>query len=198
MARCAEAGRKRMSLMTPGVRFLLVVRRVVTVGQVAAVAYLATGCGSPAATGSYDAGSAGLNGSSGGGTSSGSTGTGETNGQGSSGGSSGASSSGIPMTSGDDGGPVVGADGGNGSAADAGAACTKVVTPSMDCSAPLAPGDYKTCTLGSRQYLLYAPKNLNVCEPTALVIDAHGATQSAPSQLLGMPPFCTSQTTCWN
>ncbi len=67
----------------------------------------------------------------------------------------------------------------------------------MDCSAPLAPGDSKTCTLGTRQYLLYAPKNLDVCEPTALVIDAHGATQTAPSQLLGKPAFCTG-TTCWN
>jgi polyhydroxybutyrate depolymerase len=67
----------------------------------------------------------------------------------------------------------------------------------MDCTAPIAPGDQKTCMLGTRQYLLYAPKNLNVCEPTALVLDAHGATQSAPSQLYGKPAFCTGAT-CWS
>jgi poly(3-hydroxybutyrate) depolymerase len=190
-----------MSIMTPGVRFRLAALRAAAVGRIAAVTYLAIGCGSTAAPASFDGG-IGLNsssGASGGGTSSGSSGgSGDMVGEGSSGGSSGASSSGTPTESGDDGGPVVGSDGGPGSSADAGAACTKVVTSSMDCSAPLAPGDYKTCTLGSRQYLLYAPKNLNVCEPTALVIDAHGATQTAPSQLLGMPPFCTGATTCWN
>ena len=186
-----------MSIMTPGVRFRLAALRAAAVGRIAAVTYLAIGCGSTAAPASFDGG-IGLNGSSGasgGGTSSGSSGgSGDMVGEGSSGGSSGASSSGTPTESGDDGGPVVGSDGGPGSSADAGAACTKVVTSSMDCSAPLAPGDYKTCTLGSRQYLLYAPKNLNVCEPTALVIDAHGATQTAPSQLLGMPAFCTGTT----
>jgi poly(3-hydroxybutyrate) depolymerase len=80
----------------------------------------------------------------------------------------------------------------------AGTACTKQITPSMDCSAPLAPGDDKSCMVGTRQYYLYAPKNFNVCKPAALVIDAHGATQTAESQLLGTPPFCIGAGTCWN
>jgi hypothetical protein len=183
-----------MSIVTRRVRFLHLVGRG---GAVTAVTVLVIGCGSTTTPASFDAGS-GLPSSSGGGSSSGAAG--DDMGQGSSGGSSGASNPGMPMTSGpgDDGGvPTGGSDGGRGSGADAGGPCTKVITPSMDCSAPLAPGDSKTCMLGSRQYLLYAPKNLNVCEPTALVIDAHGATQSAPSQLLGKPAFCTG-TTCWN
>ncbi|HTB77981.1 MAG TPA: hypothetical protein VK762_32275 [Polyangiaceae bacterium] len=189
-----------MSIVTMRERFLDVMRRLVASARIGALAQLAIGCGSTAAPLSADAG-LGLNGSSGssGGTSSGPSG-GETTGPSSSG-SSGASSSGTstPGGSGDDGGggPAGGSDGGQGSGADAGAACTKVITPSMDCSAPLAPGDSKTCMLGTRQYLLYAPKNLDVCQPTALVIDAHGATQTAPSQLLGKPAFCTGST-CWN
>ena len=189
-----------MSIVTMRERFLDVMRRLVASARIGALAQLAIGCSSTAAPLSADAG-LGLNGSSGssGGTSSGPSG-GETTGPSSSG-SSGASSSGTstPGGSGDDGGggPAGGSDGGQGSGADAGAACTKVITPSMDCSAPLAPGDSKTCMLGTRQYLLYAPKNLDVCQPTALVIDAHGATQTAPSQLLGKPAFCTGST-CWN
>src|SRR3974390_183501 len=77
------------------------------------------------------------------------------------------------------------ADGGGSSgAADAAPPCTKTVTPSMDCSAPLAPGDQKYCTLGTRKYYIYAPKTFDVCKPAALVIDAHGATQTAQSQFL--------------
>lgn len=187
-----------MILVTRRVRFLDVVRAVVSLGWIATLAYLADACGSPTPSAKYDAG-LGLNSSSGGGGSSSGSAGDDTSGQGSSGSSSGESSSGAPTTSGsgDGGGGAPGASDG-GAAAEAGPACTKVVTSSTDCSAPLAPGDYKTCTLGSRQYLLYAPKNLDVCEPTALVIDAHGATQTAPSQLLGMPPFCTGPTTCWN
>jgi poly(3-hydroxybutyrate) depolymerase len=187
-----------MSVMTGRVLFFEVARRAVGVGRIGALAYLATGCGSTASPASVDAG-AGLNSSSGSGkgSSSGTSGSSGGPGQASSGASSGTGgSSGTPTM---DGGAGSGgeSDGGSGSATEAGAACTKVIAPSMDCSAPLAPGDSKTCMLGSRQYLLYAPKNLNVCEPTALVIDAHGATQTAPSQLLGKPAFCTG-TTCWN
>jgi poly(3-hydroxybutyrate) depolymerase len=186
-----------MSIMTRR-RRLFEVPPQVALGRIAVLGYLAIGCGSTASPASVDAGD-GLGGpSASGGSSSGTESS--SGGQGSSGGSPGASSSGGSMTGGlGDGGGGAGGDtdGGNGPTADAGTACTKVITPSMDCSAPLAPGDYKTCTLGSRQYLLYAPKNLNVCEPTALVIDAHGATQSSPSQLFGMPAFCTG-TTCWN
>jgi len=142
---------------------------------IAALTALVMGCGSTA-TATDDAGPSGSSpaGSSSGGASPGSSGSGDGTGPGGSSGSPTASSSGAPGTNGDGDGAAPGrADAGR-STSDAGAPCTKVVTPSMDCSAPLAPGDSKTCMLGSRQYLLYAPKNLDVCEPTALVIDAHG------------------------
>jgi poly(3-hydroxybutyrate) depolymerase len=83
-----------------------------------------------------------------------------------------------------------------GQAADS-AACTKAV-PSADCNAPIAPGDMKDCMLGQREYLIYAPKNFDSCNPVPLVIDAHGATETAPQQLYGMPPFCAGAGTCWN
>jgi poly(3-hydroxybutyrate) depolymerase len=187
-----------MDVTTEHVRILDVVRRTVSMSRIAALAFIAA-CGSTASPAAFDAGP-GLASSSGSGTSSGGGGD-DGAGQGSSGGSSGSSSSGTPTagTSGDDSGSPHGGSGSGegGLAAEAGAACTKVITPSMDCAAPLAPGDSKTCMLGSRQYLLYAPKNLDVCEPTALVIDAHGATQTAPSQQSGKPAFCTGST-CWN
>jgi poly(3-hydroxybutyrate) depolymerase len=112
---------------------------------------------------------------------------------------SGPPSSGSSSASGSDGGggSSGGTDGGADGATDAPPPCTKQITPSTDCSAPLAPGDQKKCMLGSRSYYLYAPKTFNVCQPAALVIDAHGATQSAASQFLGVPAFC-SGTVCWN
>jgi poly(3-hydroxybutyrate) depolymerase len=54
---------------------------------------------------------------------------------------------------------------------------------STDCTAPLAPGDQRTCTVqiggSSRTYLLYAPTSYDPCRPAALVVDAHGAQESA-------------------
>jgi poly(3-hydroxybutyrate) depolymerase len=91
-----------------------------------------------------------------------------------------------------------GAAGAGGQGGSGGAGCTKMVMPSMDCSAPLAPGDQRTCMAGSRQYYIYVPKNYDPCTPAALVVDAHGATQTAESQLYGKPPFCTGGTTCWS
>jgi poly(3-hydroxybutyrate) depolymerase len=90
---------------------------------------------------------------------------------------------------------AAGAAGGQGGSG--GASCTKQVMPSMDCAAPLAPGDQRSCKVGTRQYYVYAPKNFDVCTPAALVVDAHGATQTAESQFLGTPPFCTGGSTCW-
>ena len=75
--------------------------------------------------------------------------------------------------------------------------CTSTVHSSADCNAPVAPGDMKDCMLGQREYLLYAPKNLDTCNAVPLVIDAHGATETAPQQLYGMPPFC-AMSNCWN
>src|SRR5947207_6181949 len=33
--------------------------------------------------------------------------------------------------------------------------CDKMVTPSTDCTAMLAPGDERTCMIGSREYIVY-------------------------------------------
>jgi poly(3-hydroxybutyrate) depolymerase len=74
--------------------------------------------------------------------------------------------------------------------------CDKVLPPSMDCSAPLAPGDRRSCTLGTRQYEVYAGKTLNPCKPVPLVIDAHGATETAVQQA-GEMEFCAGAL-CWH
>lgn len=182
---------------------VVVASRAAALVRIGALIWLATGCGSAAVSGN-DAGSSatGSSGSSGGassGSPSASSGSGGS-------GVSPSSTSGQPSEEADGtAGPSSGsagedaavvADGAGPTAPEASAACTKVITPSMDCTMPLAPGDNKSCMLGTRQYFLYAPKNLNVCEPAALVIDAHGATQTAQSQLSGMPAFCTGAT-CW-
>ena len=56
----------------------------------------------------------------------------------------------------------------------------------MDCAEPLAPGDARKCTItvgvSQRSYYLYAPPTYNPCEPTALVIDCHGAMETAEAQ----------------
>jgi poly(3-hydroxybutyrate) depolymerase len=74
--------------------------------------------------------------------------------------------------------------------------CDKVVPSSKDCSAKLAPGDRRSCMLGTRQYEVYAGKTLNLCQPTALVIDAHGASETAVQQA-GEMEFCAG-TICWH
>src|SRR5262249_27680411 len=43
---------------------------------------------------------------------------------------------------------------------------------------------------------VYVPKNFDLCTPAAVIIDAHGATQSAESQLYGKPAFCAGSN-CW-
>ena len=70
------------------------------------------------------------------------------------------------------------------------------IPPSMDCAAKLAPGDERTCMLGSRKYIVHAGKTMNPCKKVPLVIDAHGATETAPQQL-GKEKFCSSGTICW-
>jgi poly(3-hydroxybutyrate) depolymerase len=181
---------------------VVVVRCVAALARMGALIWLAA-CGSASVSGN-DAGSGAI-GSSGSNSAASSGSQSESSGSGGSGVSP-PSTSGQPSEEADSSaGPSSGvgsddaavvADGAGSTAPEASAACTKVITPSMDCTMPLAPGDNKSCMLGTRQYFLYAPKNLNVCEPAALVLDAHGATQTAQSQLSGMPAFCTG-TTCW-
>lgn len=74
--------------------------------------------------------------------------------------------------------------------------CDKTLPSSMDCMAMLAPGDERTCMLGSRKYIVHAGKTMNLCKPVALVIDAHGATETAEQQL-GKDQFCSGGNVCW-
>jgi poly(3-hydroxybutyrate) depolymerase len=91
----------------------------------------------------------------------------------------------------------IGADAGSdradaGSQPDAGesdaavATCDKIPPSSMDCAQPLAPGDARKCMitvgLNQRSYYLYAPPTYDPCTPTALVIDCHGAMETAEAQ----------------
>jgi poly(3-hydroxybutyrate) depolymerase len=65
-------------------------------------------------------------------------------------------------------------------------ACNQIPPSSMDCAKPLAPGDARKCTMSvganQRSYYLYAPPTYNPCKPTALVIDCHGAMETAEAQ----------------
>jgi poly(3-hydroxybutyrate) depolymerase len=115
---------------------------------------------------------------------------------------SGGVSAGTGGTSGSGGQPAVSGSGGVGSnpddeddggtATDAGEtdaalpACDKIPPSSMDCAQPLAPGDARKCTISvggnQRSYYLYAPPTYDPCTPTALVIDCHGAMETAEAQ----------------
>jgi polyhydroxybutyrate depolymerase len=61
-----------------------------------------------------------------------------------------------------------------------------------DCTAPLKAGSQRTCRFTfdgvERSFLLYAPPSYKPCAPTALVVDAHGRTETAEEQA-GLAPF---------
>lgn len=67
-------------------------------------------------------------------------------------------------------------------AADAGCSVPPFAEGDDPCTAPLAPGSDRRCTFEyggkTREFLLYAPPNFNACAPTAVVVDAHGATEN--------------------
>lgn len=79
--------------------------------------------------------------------------------------------------------------------ADAGppaAACEPPAAELDDCDAPLVPGADRACTVEvagvQRSFLVYAPKTYDPCKPAALVVDAHGASETA-SEHAGKEPF---------
>ncbi|MET0388238.1 MAG: hypothetical protein ABW321_19855 [Polyangiales bacterium] len=63
-------------------------------------------------------------------------------------------------------------------------ACDKPAPPAGGdpCSAPLAPGDDRLCEFEfegeTRRFFLYAPSTFNPCQPAAMVLDMHGASES--------------------
>jgi poly(3-hydroxybutyrate) depolymerase len=94
-----------------------------------------------------------------------------------------AADGGANLPAGDGGMPL---DGGAGDGAVAMEMCDQIPPSSEDCAQPLAPGDARKCsiTVGStqRSYYLYAPPTYNPCKPTALIIDCHGAAETAEAQ----------------
>lgn len=74
--------------------------------------------------------------------------------------------------------------------------CSVTIPPSTKCGDKLAPGDERTCTVGGRTYIVHAGKTMNPCKKVALIIDAHGATETAKQQI-GQDKFCSGGSTCW-
>jgi poly(3-hydroxybutyrate) depolymerase len=76
--------------------------------------------------------------------------------------------------------------------------CDKIPPSSKDCMQGLAPGDDRKCSmnvgLSARSFYLYAPKTYNPCKPTALIIDCHGAMETAEAQA-GIDTLHVAQTT---
>jgi poly(3-hydroxybutyrate) depolymerase len=72
--------------------------------------------------------------------------------------------------------------------------CTPPAAPEggSDCAAPLTPGTDRKCTLNvggqARELLLYAPATFDPCKPAALVVDAHGSSETDAEQA-GLQPF---------
>lgn len=62
-------------------------------------------------------------------------------------------------------------------------ALTGCETPSTnDCNTPMKAGEDIKCSQGDRTFYLYASQNYNPSEPTALIVDAHGAMETAEQQ----------------
>ncbi|MBN1654050.1 MAG: hypothetical protein JXA30_09760 [Deltaproteobacteria bacterium] len=95
------------------------------------------------------------------------------------GGSSGIGGSGGGVTGGTEAGSG-GAQAGTGGAPFETVPCDQIPPSSQDCDAPLAPGDDRKCTIGAnRSYYMYAPPTYNPCVASALVVDLHGAMETA-------------------
>jgi poly(3-hydroxybutyrate) depolymerase len=71
-------------------------------------------------------------------------------------------------------------------------ASTDAVRSPSDCSAALVPGADRRCTITvdgqQRELLVYAPPNWDAHHPSALVVDAHGAQETAGANA-GKEPF---------
>ncbi|MEQ9324200.1 MAG: prolyl oligopeptidase family serine peptidase [Polyangiaceae bacterium] len=94
-----------------------------------------------------------------------------------------------PNPGGQGGGGATVAEGGSG-----GSTCAPVPQGDDPCTAPLAPGTERECVFDfggvQRRFLVYAPASYDACSPSAVVVDAHGATETA-EQHAGLEPFMT-------
>jgi poly(3-hydroxybutyrate) depolymerase len=69
-------------------------------------------------------------------------------------------------------------------------------TPTDECDQTLQPGDDRQCSVGSDTYYVYAPMNYKPSQPTALIVDAHGAMESAEEHAGIDTEFCANGM-CW-
>lgn len=74
--------------------------------------------------------------------------------------------------------------------------CDNTSPPAGSCNSPMKPGDDLKCSEGNRTYYLYAPQNYDPGKPTALVVDAHGAMETAEEHAGLDTEFC-AQGMCW-
>lgn len=64
------------------------------------------------------------------------------------------------------------------------------------CTQALQPGSDQQCTVDGRSFYVYAPANYDPSQPTALIVDAHGAMESAESHTGLDTEFCANGM-CW-
>ncbi|MDA8139756.1 MAG: hypothetical protein M0036_13990 [Desulfobacteraceae bacterium] len=69
-------------------------------------------------------------------------------------------------------------------------------TPTNVCDQTLQPGNDRKCTINNRTYYVYAPANYNPNQPTALIVDAHGAMETAEEHAGIDTEFCANGM-CW-
>jgi len=76
------------------------------------------------------------------------------------------------------------------------AAYACVPDPGDECDETLQPGDDRQCSVGSDTYYVYAPANYDPNTPTALIVDAHGAMETAEEHAGIDTEFCATGM-CW-
>lgn len=70
-------------------------------------------------------------------------------------------------------------------------------SPGTPCNQPLQPGDDLKCSAsGNRSFYVYAPANYDPGQPTALIVDAHGAMETAEEHSGRDSEFCANGM-CW-
>jgi len=69
-----------------------------------------------------------------------------------------------------------------------------VPQPGSTCNDTLMPGDDLKCTIDGRDFYLYVPTTYDPNQPTALIVDAHGAAESASAHAGLGAEYCTPST----
>ncbi len=66
--------------------------------------------------------------------------------------------------------------------------------PVRTCTNTLQPGDDLQCSVGGRDFYVYVPENYDPNQPAALIVDAHGAAESASAHAGLGDEYCTPST----